>query len=73
MSAKLKVGDTVICKYYNTPDKRFYGETFQAVIIENRQGAYPYNPPRDYAVQRADDGRIVTLDRREILKRIKQG
>lgn len=70
MSAKLKAGDKVICQYYNTPDTRFYGSTFEAVII-SVNALEEYTPPRQFAVKRLDDERIVTVHRREIRRRVK--
>lgn len=70
MSAPLKIGDKVICQFYNTPDHRFYGRTFEAVIISTN-AREEYTPPRQFAVRRTLDNTVVTLDRREILRRSK--
>jgi hypothetical protein len=28
----LKIGDKVLCRYYNTPDRKFYGDYFTGII-----------------------------------------
>ena len=66
---KLTVGDVVQCRYFNTPDGRFFGEIFTAEII-SLNARYEWTPPRDYVVMRLDDNRTVTVDRKEILRRI---
>jgi hypothetical protein len=71
----IKIGAKVKCQYYNTPDKRFYGETFEAEVIEitTSKGNFDsnYNPKRDYVLKRLDDGRIITVWRKEIIKILK--
>ena len=31
---RLKIGSKVLCRYFNTPENRFYGEYFTAEIIK---------------------------------------
>ena len=59
----IKVGDKVICQYYNAADKRYYGEFFNVSVMAI--GVDAYIPVRDF-VGVLDDGRIVTLWRKEI-------
>lgn len=60
---KIKVGDKVICQYYNANDERYYGEFFNVSVMAI--GVDSYTPVRDF-VGVLDDGRIVTLWRKEI-------
>lgn len=34
MTKKLSVGDKVLCRFFNTPEGKFYGDTFIAKIIK---------------------------------------
>jgi hypothetical protein len=64
---KLKIGSKVSCQYFNTPDKRFYGEIFQAEVLEtDNDKTQNYLPARQYVLRRLDDQRIVTVQRKEI-------
>lgn len=71
MTKKLQVGDLVICKFYNTPDKRFYGEEWKAKILKINPDVYDYKPPRDFVVRDTLVGDIHTVWRKEIIRRIK--
>lgn len=67
MGKPLAVGNTVACRLYNTPDKKFYGPVFrasiQSIVIERGE--------QRYVVKRADStGPLITLHRKEILKRL---
>lgn len=68
---KLSVGDKVSCQYYNTPDRRFYGEFFEAEVLRVPDEAWVIKPKRDYLVRRLDNGIEITLHRKEIKRRIK--
>lgn len=59
----IKVGDKVICQYYNATDERYYGEFFNVSVMAI--GVDTYTPVRDF-VGVLDDGRMVTLWRKEI-------
>lgn len=37
----LRVNDRVICRFYNTPEGKFYGDEFEATIREIKQVDYP--------------------------------
>jgi len=71
---QLKVGDKVLCQFYNTPDKRFYGKLWKAKIVEIqiKKGNYDsnYNPVRDFVVKDTD-GLFHTVWRKEIKRRTK--
>lgn len=74
MSKPLTVGDWVECRLYNTPDRRFYGDCFTAVIVEivptRGYPHYGYGPfGKNYTVRRQDDTTIV-LHRNEIKRRV---
>jgi hypothetical protein len=58
------VNDVVWCKYYNAMDKKWMGKPFKAVIVSDRG-----EPNRDFSVKRLDDGRVVTVWKKEILRR----
>jgi hypothetical protein len=67
MRHNLKVGSKVLCRYFNTPDNRFYGESFEAeVLATDNDKTQNYRPARPYLVKRSDDGRMITLLRKEI-------
>jgi hypothetical protein len=61
---KLRVGSKVSCRFYNTPDKKFYGDFFEGEIIKIRLGD---NQEKLYTIRR--EYGIVDLYRKEI-KRI---
>lgn len=42
MTRKLSVGDKVICRLYNTPEGKFYGESWIGEILEIDQEAADY-------------------------------
>lgn len=69
MTRKLQVGDIVLCQFYNTPDKRFYGEVWKAEIC-GLTNKYEYIPARDFLVK-DELGRFHTVLRKEIKRRIK--
>lgn len=69
MSAKLNINDKVLCRLYNTPDGKFYGDYFTAVITAIPTDKSTANA-RDYEVLRRDTGRRMTLHRKEIKRRI---
>lgn len=67
MSNRLKIGSKIQCRYFNTPDKRFYGESFVAEVITiDNDKTKLYLPARQYVVKRLDDNRMVTVLRKEI-------
>jgi hypothetical protein len=71
MTRKLEVGDTVICQFYNVPDKRFYGDIWKATIVEIQTGSPAnYYPVRDFVVK-DEEGKFHTVWRKEIKRRIK--
>lgn len=64
MARKLGIGDKVACRFFNTPEGRFYGETFTGVIVD----VLPEHR-RPYVVRR-DNGLTTGLQRKEILRRL---
>lgn len=68
----IKVGSKVQCRYYNSMDKRFFGSLFEAEVIEiQTDNCQNYYPVRNFVVKRSDDGRIVTIWRKEVKKVLK--
>jgi len=63
---KLQIGDTVLCRYYNTPERKFYGDYFQAEILEIKK-----DNPKSYQVKRIDTGYTIWLHRKEIKGKFK--
>jgi len=57
MRKTLKTGSIVQCRYFNTPDNKFYGEYFNAEVIGKNADKW--------TVKRSD-GYTVTLNRKEI-------
>jgi hypothetical protein len=37
---KIKVGSKVICRLFNTPEKKFYGDSFEGEIVKIRMDDY---------------------------------
>lgn len=68
MGKKLSVGDTVLCRYYQFPEKRFYGKFFQGVIIEINSGV---GGEHTYRVAKIDNKMTVVIWRKEIIRRVK--
>ena len=75
----LKPGRIVLCRYFNSVDRKFYGEHFKAEYISkekcNHPNYLPSLPDRDYykvnydhTVKRLDDDRIITVHRKEIVR-----
>jgi len=65
---KLNPGVKVLCRYFNTPDNKFYGEYFTAEFIKKQNKLNPeYLPYHPYVVKN-ENGSITTLDRKEIKK-----
>lgn len=77
----IKVGDKVLCKLYNTPERKFYGESWKGEVLEIRieekppyrwspayQKYVPINDP--YKVYRVSRGELpdIELRRKEILR-----
>jgi hypothetical protein len=56
----LKIGSIVQCRYFNTPENKFYGELFESEVIGKNANKW--------TVKRSD-GYVVSLHRKEI-KRI---
>jgi len=74
MSKKLSVGDIVECQYYNTPEGKFYGERFRAVIVEIDDHHYFNNTSPDasgYKISKLESGSYkIWLHRKEIKRRL---
>jgi hypothetical protein len=64
MAETLGEGARVLCRYFNTPEGRFYGPYFEAVITE----IVPEHK-RPYIVRR-DNGLTTGLQRKEIKRRL---
>jgi hypothetical protein len=59
---KIKVGSKVICRLFNTPEKKFYGDSFQGEIKQIRIGD---NNEKIFTVTREEYG-TIDLKRKEI-------
>lgn len=75
MSKQLSVGNKVLCRFFNTPDKRFYGDYLVATIIEidtDHQFSYYWGPKKEvgYLVKFDEDRPNLWLHRKEIKRRI---
>jgi hypothetical protein len=70
MGRRLDVGDTVLCRFFNTPEGRFYGETFEAEITRIGELGELYGPGPWYTVQQLRGGFTFNLRRREIKRRL---
>lgn len=76
MSKPLSVGDRVVCRFFNTPDKKFYGDHLTATIIEidnNHEFSYYWGPTIEtgYLVKFDEHRPDLWLHRKEIKRRIK--
>lgn len=60
---KLKQGMKVECRFFNTPENRFYGNFFTATVVEKVSG-YELYPNTRWLVDR--DGQYIELKRKEI-------
>ena len=67
MSRKLDLGDHVICRLYNTPEKKFYGPLFEGTIIAIAN--ITDRTKIKYKVAR-DNFPAIWLQRKEIKRRI---
>ena len=67
MAKELSIGDKVLCRYFNKPEGKFYGETFIAEIIKVHKS---FIEPREFTVKRGATGLVITLWRKEIKRRI---
>jgi len=65
MTRKLDVGDTVMIKFFNTPEQKFYGDEIKGTIEE-------INPSFDkpYDIRLDLSGYVVSLQRKEIQRRV---
>lgn len=52
MAPNARVGDTVTCLLYNTPEGRFYGQPWQATILEIDHKHYTGQSYTPYLVTR---------------------
>lgn len=65
---RIKIGSIVVCRLYNTPDGKFYGETFAAEVVEKKLRKQPgFNSPieTNWIVKRSDNS-LIELKRKEI-------
>ena len=65
MGAKLKVGDTVICRFFNGPERKFYGDYWRGEIV-----AIDSSKDRPYTVMGFEHFALFDLTRKEIKRRI---
>jgi len=63
----LKIGDKVLCRYFNTPDHKFYGDYFTGIVEnmgKNNIGEKWYEISKEVGV-------TTVLHRKEIKKILK--
>lgn len=75
MTRKLEIGDRVVCRFFNTPDKKFYGDYLKATIIgiDNDHEFSSYWQPTievGYQVKFDEYRPNLWLHRKEIKRRI---
>jgi len=58
--SKLRVGNIVLCRFYNTPAGKFYGEFWRGEIV-----AIDLSSDKPYTVSRGGTG-TISLHRKEI-------
>ena len=68
MSKPLSIGDRVLCRLFNTPERKFYGARYIAVILEKAEGD---TGEKRYRVRQLDSLWDTWLKRKEILRRVK--
>ena len=61
----IKVGSKVLCRFYNTPERKFYGDYFNGIVLEIK-----LTKNKSYLVQR-ESLPDIWLHRKEIKKEIK--
>jgi hypothetical protein len=66
---KLKVGDRVLCQYFNEPEHRFYGDKFEAVIVQIIGNA-ANDKTKPFCVARIPGGNQVWMHRKEIREKV---
>lgn len=68
----LKVGDKVLCRLFNVPENKFYGDYFTAEILDIQPEKYVWYG-LDKRIQVKREGSFdIWLDRKEIKRKIKQ-
>lgn len=69
--ATYKVGDMVICKFFNTPDGKFYGDEFEAEILQigNNPSSYRGDMNKTIKIKKADYPFPIWLQRKEVKRR----
>ena len=70
MTKHYQVGDMVVVRFYNEQDQRFYGEYWNAKIIQLT--SVGYTPERDLVVEDTQLRRLHTIWKKEIKGRIKK-
>lgn len=68
MAKPLAVGDKVSCRLYNTPDGKFYGESWASEILEI---VWALAGNKLYLVNKDGHPKGTWLKHKEILRRIK--
>jgi hypothetical protein len=64
----LKIGNKVLCRFYNTPDHKFYGDYFTGIILDIDKNE---KLEKMYYVKKDKDEYYVGLHRKEIKKILK--
>lgn len=62
----ISVNDKVLCRFYNSIEGKFYGATFETVILETRVK----EGEKQFLIQHSEISQ-VWLHRKEILRRVK--
>lgn len=77
----LKIGDIVLCRFYNTPDKHFYGDYWQGQIMDIRKERlnsfwfpgkfYESSDSKEYYIKSDNNSLSFWMKRKEIKRIIK--
>lgn len=65
----IKKGDIVSCRYFNTPEGRFYGKRFDAKVIREDISFYHGNHSRPFLVEKLDSGFTLRMARKEVRRK----
>ncbi len=72
MARPLTEGDLVMCRLFNLPEGKFYGDTFTGHIVGIGPEKYPqFGTPYAYLVHRTDGLPDILLHRKEIRRRLR--
>lgn len=62
----IKTGDVVLVRLFNTPDARFFGQSFEAVVIGEVEPYRASSAEKRFCIRRTTENDIMTVTRKEI-------